>query len=279
MWFGMFSLGLFGACSSAPKRPAAVFTIKHQVTTQLELVHKETDQGNYEQALNLLEEARRLAISADDPELLIREGLSRGTILYALGRTEEADAVWNRALAEAELAGEAELAAIVRIYKARSILLADGAAAETVKTQVRTQLAAIESDKLARALGWTVIGLAEKEQRRWSEAEGSFQKALAIHEQDNYLEQAAYDWFLIASVRSIAGEYAGALDALGKAIGFDRRAENSYGLGMDWRAQGDVYKKMGKPDEAGEAYRRSAAIFRAISLEQEALQVESRLTQ
>ncbi|MHB9291997.1 hypothetical protein Holit_01085 [Hollandina sp. SP2] len=279
MWLGMFSLVLFGACSSAPKRPAGVFTIKNQVATQLELVHKETDRGNYEQALTLLEEARRLSISADDPELLIREGLSRGNILYALGRTEEADAVWNRALAEAELAGEAELAAMVRIYKARSILLADGTAAETIKAQVRTQLAVIGSDKLALALGWTVIGLAEKEQRRWSEAEGSLQKALAIHEKDNYLEQAAYDWFLIASVRSIAGQYAGALDALGKAIGFDRRAENSYGLGMDWRAQGDVYKKMGKPDEAGEAYRRSAAIFRSIFLEQEALQVEGRLTQ
>lgn len=279
MCLGMLSLVLFGGCSSVPKRPAAIFTVKNQATTQLELVHKETDRGNYEQALNLLEEARRLAMSADDPELLIREGLSRGTILYALGRTEEADAVWNRALAEAERSGEAELAAIVRIYKARSMLLADGATAETVKTQVRTALAAIGSDKLSLALGWTVIGLAEKEQHRWSEAEGALQKALVIHEKDNYLEQAAYDWFLIASVRSIAGQYAGALDALGKAIGFDRRAENTYGLGMDWRAQGDIYKKMGKFDEAGEAYRRAAAIFRSVFLEQEALQVESRLTQ
>jgi tetratricopeptide (TPR) repeat protein len=274
----MLSLALFGGCSSAPKRPVAVFTIKNKVTTQLELVHKAMDQGNYEQALDLLEEARRLSISTDDPELLIREGLARGNILYALGRTEEADAIWNRALAEAELAGAAELAGIVRIYKARSMLLADGATADTVKTQVRTELGAIGSDKLSLALGWTVIGLAEKEQRRWSEAEGALQKALAIHEKDNYLEQAAYDWFLIASVRSMAGQYAGALDALGKAIGFDRRAENTYGLGMDWRAQGDVYKKMGESDEAADAYRRSAAIFRSIFLEQEALQVESRLT-
>jgi tetratricopeptide (TPR) repeat protein len=275
---GLLGFVLIGGCSSAPKRPAAVFTVKNKVSTQLELAHKEADRGNYEQALDLLEEARRLSISTDDPELLIREGLSRGNILYALGRTAEADAVWDRALAEAELAGDAELAGIVRIYKARSRLLADGAAADTVKTEVHSALAAIGSDKLSLALGWTVIGLVEKEQGRWSEAEEALRKALVIHEQDNYLEQAAYDWFLIASVRSIAGQYAGALDALGKAIGFDRRAENTYGLGMDWRAQGDVYKKMGKSDEAGQAYRRSAAIFRSIFLEQEALRVESRLT-
>jgi tetratricopeptide (TPR) repeat protein len=251
--------------------------VKNMVTTQLDLVHKAVDQGNYEQALSLLEEALRLAVSTDDPKLLIREGLSRGNILYALGRPEEADAVWNRALAEAEQAGEAELAAIVRIYKARSMLLTDGTTADTVKAQVHTELGAIGSDKLSLALGWTVIGLAEKEQRRWAEAEGALQKALAIHEKDNYLEQAAYDWFLIGSVRSIAGQYEMALDALGKAISFDRRAENAYGLGKDWQAHGDVCTKMGNLDEAAAAYRRSAAIFRSIFLEQEALQVEERL--
>ncbi|MDR1030984.1 MAG: hypothetical protein LBL76_08960 [Treponema sp.] len=277
-WFGLvLSLLLLGGCSSAPKRPAATVTIKNMVTTQLDLVHNAMDQGNYEQALVLLEEARRLAVSTDDPELLIREGLARGTILYTLGRSEEADAVWNHALAEAELAGEAELAAIVRIYKARSMLLSDGTTADTVKAQVYTELGAIGSDKLSLALGWTVIGLAEKELRRWAEAEGAVQKALAIHEKDNYLEQAAYDWFLIGSIRSIAGQYERALDALGKAIRFDRRAENSYGLGKDWQAHGDVCKKMGNLDAAATAYRRAAAIFRSIFLEQEALQVEERL--
>ncbi|MDR2632587.1 MAG: hypothetical protein LBC51_03065 [Treponema sp.] len=278
MCLGLFGLALLGACSSAPKRPVAVFTLKNQAGTQLELVHKAMDQGNYGQALSLLEEARRLAVSSDDPELLIREGLARGNVLYALGRTEEADALWNAALAEAEQAGAAELAGVVRIHKARSMLLADGTSAEAVKTQVSRHLAAIGSDTLSLALGWTVIGLAEKEQGRWSEAEGALQKALAIHEKDNYLEQAAYDWFLIASVRSRAGQYAGALEALGKAIGFDRRAENSYGLGKDWQAQGDVYEKMGKSAEAAQAYRRAAAIFRAVFLEEEALQVERRLS-
>ncbi|MDR2393947.1 MAG: tetratricopeptide repeat protein, partial [Treponema sp.] len=274
---GLLSAGLLGGCSSAPRRPAAVFTVKNLASTQLALVHKETDRGNYEQALDLLEEVRRLAVSTDDPELLIREGITRGNILYALGHTAEAEAVWNRALAEAELVGAAELAGIVRIYKARSLLLRDGATAARVKAQVNAELAALGSDKPALALSWTVIGLAEKELGRWSEAEGALQKALAIHEQDTYLEQAAYDWFLIASVRSMAGQYAGALEALGKAIGFDRRAENSYGLATDWRAQGDVYQKMGKSPEATEAYRRAAAIFRSIFLEAEALQVESRL--
>lgn len=276
VWLGLLSVA--AGCSSVPKGPAAVFTIKNRAATQLELAHTAMDQGNYEQALDLLEEARRLAISTDDPALLIREGLSRGTILSALGRTEEADEVWNRALAEAEGAGEAELAAIVGIYTARSLLLTGRAAADTVKTQVRAALAVIRADTLSRALGWTVIGLAEKQQRRWSEAEGALKKALGIHEQAAYLEQAAYDWFLIASVRSMAGAYAGALEALEKAIALDRRGEHTYGLGMDWRAKGDVYQKMGKPGEAAAAYRRSAALFRSIFLEQEALQVEGRFS-
>ncbi|MDR1955660.1 MAG: tetratricopeptide repeat protein [Treponema sp.] len=245
--------------------------------TQLELVHKETDQGNYEQALKLLEEARRLVVSTDDPELLIREGIARGNICYSLGRIGEAETAWNSALAEAELAGEAELAAIVRLYQARGMLLTDGATADAVKTQVHAALSRIKTDRLSIALGWLLLGLAEKEQRRWAEAEAAMRNALAIHEKDNYLEQTAYDWFLIASVRSVAGQYAAALEALEKAIGFDRRAENSYGLGTDYRAQGDVYTKQGKPAEAEAAYRRSAAIFRAIFREPEAKTVEARL--
>ncbi|MDR2397650.1 MAG: tetratricopeptide repeat protein, partial [Spirochaetaceae bacterium] len=261
-------LGLWGlmlGCSSTPKRPAAVFTNKNQAAIQLELVQSEVDRGNYETALLLLEEARRLAVSVDDPSSLIREGLARGNVLSALGRDAEAEAVWDAALAEADLAGEAALAALVRLYKARRRILTDAAAPEEVLEQVHAEFGVLRDDGLSLALGWTVIGLAEKERRRWPEAEDALKKAIALHEKDNYLEQGAYDWYLIASVRSIAADYAGALQALDEAIALDRRAENTYGLGMDWRARGDVYKKMGKLAEAQRAYRRSAALFRSMN--------------
>jgi tetratricopeptide (TPR) repeat protein len=266
------------ACSSAPKRPVEVFVVRNMAETQLELANKEADRGNYEQALNLLAEARRLAVSADNPGLLIRTELSRGNIVFYLGRTEEARGLWEAALAEAESAGEAELASAGRIYMARSTLLTGGAGtAEEVIREVRGELGRIKSNTFYAALGWTVIGLAEKELRRWAEAESALKNALGFHEKENFLELAAYDWYLIASVRSVAGQYPAAREALALALGFDRRAENTYGLGMDWLAIGDVHGKTGQIAEAQAAYRRAADIFRSLNLEKEAAAAEERL--
>ncbi|MDR2630111.1 MAG: hypothetical protein LBC60_04230, partial [Spirochaetaceae bacterium] len=92
---------VLGACSSAPERPAELFTLQNETETQLNLANREADRGNYPGALVLLEEARRLAAGTDRPPLLIRVWLSQGNVLFALGRVEEGRSLWNAALAEA----------------------------------------------------------------------------------------------------------------------------------------------------------------------------------
>jgi tetratricopeptide (TPR) repeat protein len=273
-----FALFVLGACSTAPKRPAELFTLRNETETQLNLANREADRGNYEGALALLEEARRLAVSTDRSPLLIRVWLSQGNVLFSLGRIEEGASLWASALAEAERAGEAELAAACRIYRAWGALrFAEGNTdlRELIRA-VTGDLALVKSDPLSGALGWTVIGLAEKDLGRWSEAENALENALAIHERERYLELAAYDWYLVASVRSVSGRYDAALEALSRALDLDRRAENSYGLGMDWLALGDVYTRAARADEAAAAYGRSGEIFRAVGLDREAVEAERR---
>jgi tetratricopeptide (TPR) repeat protein len=244
--------------------------------TQLEAANREADRGNYEQALSLITEARRLAVGADDVSLIVQTGLSQGNIFAYMGRSDEAQVFFDDALAEAERAGDKELAAVSRIYIARSRLfsmIAEGnsggggnaIAIGEVRDRVRQELALIKTSQPAIALGWTIIGLAEKELGHWNDAEKGIKNALDIHVKGKYLEPAAYDWYLIASVRSVAGQYASALEALENALGYDRQTENTYGLGTDWKALGDVYKKMGNTANAENAYRRSAEIFRSIN--------------
>jgi tetratricopeptide (TPR) repeat protein len=241
------------------------------------MANQETDRGNFETALDLLDEARRIAVAADDLSLRVRTNLSRGNIFFSQGKREEADAEWAAALAEAEGEGggrgDRELAAVCRIYVARGSLLGairDGSGAQNaarIRAQVEQDLGSVKNDKLSTALGWTVIALAEKENRRFTEAEGAVRKALAIHEKDNYLEYAAYDWYLIASVRSVAGRYGEAVTALEEALALDRRAENSWGLAMDWRALAEVYRKQGNAADAEAAEARSKEILQAIGAE------------
>ncbi|MDR3336345.1 MAG: hypothetical protein LBT16_03980 [Treponema sp.] len=255
-------------CSTAPKRLPDVLILRDSAYTQMDLANREADKGNYPLALELIGPARDLAIRTDDPVLLIKTNLSWGNALFSLGRKDEALKAWEEAALEADRTGDRELAALCGIYRERSrlfsVLGGHGGGVEAIRDQVQNLLGQVRNDRFAQALGWTVIGLAEKELRRYAEAEGALKKSAAIHDAGFFLEQAALDWYLIASVRSTSGDYDGALAALNGALGYDRRSENSYGLGKDWQAMGDVLSKAGRAAEAAAAYRRSAAIFAAL---------------
>ncbi|MDR3247948.1 MAG: tetratricopeptide repeat protein [Treponema sp.] len=263
-------MGWFAACSTAPKKAAEIRVQRDGAEKQLELANQQAERGDFDGALALLEMARQLAVTADDPYLRVRTALSRGNVFFYQGKREEAVVEWVRALAEAEAAGDVELVASARIYSARGRLLsaiAEGnstQAAASVKADVSREMGRIKKDRLSIALGWTVIGLAEKESRRFADGEAAVKKALDIHQKGNYLEQAAYDWYIIASIRSMAGNYPSAAAALEEAIALDRRAENSWGLAMDWRALGEVYRKAGRNGEADVAAARSEEILSAL---------------
>jgi len=256
-----------------------MYDLREHAESQLHLGNKEADRGSLDTALVLLDDAVRLAIAADDSSLRVRTRLSHSNVLFSLGRREEAAAGWNEALAEAERAENAEWAAMCRVYIARGKLLSpDGkSAAESVRDEVQQALGLIKSDRFSLAFAWTVLGLAEKELGRYADAEAAVRRGLEIHEKDLFYELAAYDWYTIASFRSLSGDYRGSLQALEKAISFDRRTENSWGLASDWRALGDVYRKMGDAEAARAAYLRAVEIFRAMGNETAAAQTLSRL--
>ena len=269
---------IMAACSTAPKETGDVYRLRKQAEAQIEIGNRETDRGGYNAALTMLDEAMRLAVITDDPGLRIRAGLSRGNVLFAMGRSGEAAECWNHALSEAERAKMSELAAVCRIYIARGTLLSpDGKVhAQSVRDEVERNMAFIKSDRLYTAFAWIIAGLAEKELNRYAQAEAAIRRSLEIHEKEHHLELAAYDWFLIASFRSLAADYPGARQALEMAMAFDRRVENSWGLASDWRALGDVCRKAGDHDASRAAYLRAAGIYHAIGDTQAAEETLSR---
>jgi len=278
----------FSGCSSVPKKPAEIFSDRNTAVNQLNLANQTAARGRYEDALLILGDARRLALSTDDPALRIKTSTSRGSILFSLGRHDEAFAEWESAAAEGDASGEPVLAALARIYSIRAKLVQLGidnpqggkdaeSAAGEYKAQIVTQMNAVKSDLVSTAAGYVTLGLAEKQLKHWAEAETALKNALDIHEKNFYLEDTAYDWFLIASIRSVAGNYDSSLEALRTAIGFDRRAENGFGLASSWQAMGDVYQKAGRTEESRSAWRRAADIFRAIGQSDQAEKVEAKL--
>ena len=280
---GVFFLILFSlaACSSAPKKPAEIFVDRNMAANQLDLAIRTANQGLYADALLILEDARRFAVSSDDPPLLIKTSIARGNFLFSLGLHDEAFLDWEAAREEGEISGERDLAILARIYAVRGrLVLMTGAGtktgAEEIRDQVNGLISSIKSNRLALATGYLVLGMAEKELEHYPESERALRRALDIHEKDRYLEEAAYDWYFMASVFSVAGRYDDALAALQTAIAFDRRAENGFGLASSWQAVGEVYLKKNLAEESVRAFYRAADIFRAIGLEESASKAEAR---
>jgi len=276
----VFSIVVFSGCSSAPKKTTDVFNDRNTAIKQLDLANFTANRGRYEDALVILEEARKLAVSADDPPLRLKTSMSRGNFLFALGRNADAFAEWESASGEGDASGEPVLAALARIYSIRAkIVLLDAetgtANAQELKDQLNREMTTVRSDSNATAVGNVTLGFAEKQMGRWVDAENAVKRALSYHESGTLLEDAAYDWFLIASIRSLAGNYDSSLEALRTAIRFDRRAENGFGLASSWQAMGDVLSKAGRGGEAASAWSRAAEIYRAIGLNNMAKKVEA----
>jgi len=269
---------IFGlaSCSTAPKNTGDINILRKSVEIGLESANKEVGQGNFTNAENFLIEYKRMAILTDDSSLITRVCLSYGNVLLSLGKTNEAYTEWDQAIAEAQKSGNKELLSVARIFKARGNLLSERAASQSVIDEVNREIVNIKNN-LYIAYSWQTKGLAQRASGSYAEAEASIKKSLEIHEKEKALENASYDWYTIASIRSLAGNTAGALQALDAAVTLDRRIENSFGLAASWRAIGDVYRKMGRNEDALEAYKRSRAIFKAMGRDNEVTDIDNRM--
>jgi len=269
------SLGLFflplSSCSTAPRRPPEVFTNRNASMGQLDLANKSVAQGDFHNAHIFLDEAWRLAVSTDDPESRVKVQLARGNAWFNQGQHDKANKIWTEALHDAQFVENRQLMSLSRLYLAQGTLPEGSreelepeerqARAQAAKSVALAELAVLRNNPRHLAFVRRVIGLAEKELGNWQEAESALRDAANIHEKNRYLEDAAYDWYLIASVRSRAGSFTPALQALHRALLFDRRAENTNGLGMNWLAIGQVYERMDELQKAKDAYTRALEIF------------------
>ena len=268
---------VFLSCSSAPKGQGDIYTLRDQAEAGLAAANHEASRGNFIYASNLLTESKRIAILTDDYSLIIRVCLSYGNVLFSLGQTQEAYAQWDHALSEAVKYSNAELLSLTKVHYARGNLLSAKADAASVLEEVVRESVNIRNANQYIAFTWQVRGLALRSLEMWNEAESAIRQSLDIHDRDRQLENASYDWYIIASIRSLSGNLQGAMQALESSIALDRRVENSWGLAASHRAMGDVLRKAGREDDALQAYRRSRDIYVAMGNDYEVREIDKRM--
>lgn len=276
---------LLTGCSSAPDRPAEIFTNRDAARDQMEMARQAIMNREPAVARQFLAEAWRLAVQTDDADTRIRVLLATGNAWYSEGALEEAVRHWQEAKTEADRGGMTLLSAAAVVHIARGTL-AEGhpqqdmprtereKRAAEVREQVRAAQKNLQKDRLYTAFSRRVLALAEKELGNTDAAVKSINESIKIHEAGQYLEDTAYDWYIAASIYSKAERYPEALNALEQALRYDRRAENAAGLGRDWMAVGTVHEKSGDPDGARSARIRARDIFRAAFLTVQADEAE-----
>ena len=167
------------SCSSAPKKPDEIFTMRNAAQGHLELVNISVSKNDYSSAHTYIAEAWRLAVSCDDPNLRIRVLLCRGNALFNEGELDKARADWELSLYESTLENNTAMTAASKVHLGR-ISLAEGKAAEA--KDVATQaISALKTEPLFTAQAWRLIGLAEKEMGNSKEAENAFLHSEKIH--------------------------------------------------------------------------------------------------
>lgn len=279
----LFVLGvfLFFACSSAPKRPMVVTDVSNLACSQLDEANSRIAEENYIRAFNLLSSAYKLALSIDNTELLCKIMLS-GVILkidcpefqdefFGLEVSDSSSARSFLVMSKEEILESAKnivrfsnekdknlLYSLCTVYEVK-MLLEDGKsafgeeglsnAALSLLAKLDTARPFISKEPYYHGYFWRTRGEIFMLSKQYDEAKKSFVAAEKIHNSERYLIETALDWYCIARACSMDGKKSEAVDAILKALKYDKDAENTNGIASDYKAYSRILLK-GNPTEA-----------------------------
>lgn len=260
------------SCSSAPKVPPQVLTVRNEAGRLSQMGAKSLREGQIEAARDFYAEAYRLFTAADDDEGRIRA-------LDGLGRvTPEGISLWDQALRIAGESGREDLLALASLLKAEADLRSMEEALVRGALESSRRAAAVLSGRPSdRARALRVYGSAAKALGLHQDALKALDEAASIDKKNRAYIEYASDRYLAASVHSKLGNYAAAITALQDALDYDRRAENSGGIASDYLALGIVAEKMGDREGAKLYFRRSMEVYEAVRLKAKAAEAAARL--
>ncbi len=272
---------LFGlsACSSAPKAPPGIYTVRNEAARLAQMGAKALRDSDAS-AQGFYAEAYRLYTLTDDPEGRVRALEGLGRCLAAAGERlseddpeavfigSDASSLWSYATAIAEDSNNPEIEALAKLLKVE-LELAEGTAEEARKAVADAETAAelLKKRPMDRARAFRLSGSAYKILTAYTEALKALEEAAKLDLAEKSYAEHASDRYLAASVLSKMGKYDEAVTALSEALDSDRRVEHAAGIAGDYLALGLVAEKKGDHTAAQEFFRRADEIYTAARLD------------
>lgn len=264
------------SCKSAPKRTMLITSVYNSAYELISSANGCILTGDYEKAQNLLDEAYTKAMSIDNYELLVSACLSKITLNLSKNPQTQKDI--ENAKQQLELAKTFVPFSTIT-NRQNSLIALNEVRIKTCEADEKTDFGAliqklqanhsgIKGDVYYEAQFTTAQADIYKAKKDYAKADELYVEAANLYTKNRYLSEIGITWYKAAQVRSLANKKTAALDALEKAIYYDRASENSIALGTDYYAKGIILLK-GNPtlqekQDAKFALNHSAEIFTSI---------------
>lgn len=269
----------FTAWAAAPKRPLEITAAADRAYVYFEAGNKSLTKGDLKQAGRDFEKAYAIAVSIDDASLLCRICLSAVSHKILLGNMEMEDnggvfsgySCSDLVSMARDFASRSEnqlLTDVCSLYEASIILSANPVVAEDVQnliSSLKMKEKIFSREPYYLGFYYRTMGDLLKLLEKYQEAAKMYENAVSIHLKERYLYELGHDWYLCASVHSLAGNKKSALEAIEMALKYDRAAENTFAIASDYEAYGRILLKnlpsQEEKDSAVKALNWASAIY------------------
>ncbi len=274
---------VLASCSSSPKRPMLVTEISSKANERYEAANAELVAGQFEKAAVHLSQAYNLAVSVDASSLLCKICFSgivykidvkdfnanvKGTRNFV--ETEDSSGSFlnysaDKILSNAELFAKRSASGdiLLKIYELYKVKLELAKKGKDYAAYL-SSLSGIEKDisKETYYLGYLyrTKGDIHALSGDYASAEKCYTEAANIHTKNRFLMEIGLDWYSTASCRSLSGNKQGAREAILMALKYDRDAENTGAIALDYYALSKILLK-GNPTQKEKEDARASCLW------------------
>jgi tetratricopeptide (TPR) repeat protein len=257
------ALALFASCSTAPQKIETVTTVKNQAAQASSFGDAYFKQGRYDLALQFFTQALDYNTSVDNGEGVIQSYDAIAKVYMATGDLGTAEDIFTRAR---ELSrGSKKSLFFLSSNSLGELYLARG---EPQKSLIifEEALAMPEEARSPAQLGilYHNLGTTQKNLGNPDKALEYYGKSLQINLASKLIEEAASDYYMIASVNSKQGDYEQAARNAELALAYDKKIESSQGIAKDLYALGLIATRRKDTASAYDYFQRAYLVYTTL---------------
>jgi tetratricopeptide (TPR) repeat protein len=246
---------LAAGCSSAPKGTGESYAVRNKAAEYSKLADQALGRGEYDTAVKIYREALEADSSIDNVAGAAGLHASLGRAYLAAGLGAQAEREFASAIEYARISGARSAAALATAGLGE--LLYSKGDREGALARFEEALGLASGDEAAAAVALHDAATAKAALGREAEAEADLAKAASINRKLKRPTELASNHYVLASIRSRAGDFPGAMTAILAALESDKKAENGPGIAQDLAAAASISLRAGKKQEAYDYWTRS----------------------